>query len=157
MKKVMIYSNEHQSWWCRDYSGYTDDKNKAGIFDYDDAIKQYKNLDYDTSKDDYFVDVNITVENCCIEDIYLEYDDCHNSIELRTNLDCGGAKVSFLIPLWHLKDFIKDFYFCFDNFEDKVEAVKGKYLRAHFNDNEYLVAIQHITKKHTIELNKYRY
>ena len=57
-KKVMIYSNEHHAWWKPDYCGYTIYKDRAGIFDYDDAIKHYPRMNYDRSEEDYFIDID---------------------------------------------------------------------------------------------------
>ena len=62
-KKVMIYSNEHQAWWKPEYCGYTINKARAGVFDYDEAIKRHSYIDYDTCKEDYFVDLKIQPEN----------------------------------------------------------------------------------------------
>lgn len=62
-KKVRIYSNEHQAWWRPDYCGYTEDKTKAGIFDYDKAVEKYPYIDYDRSKEDFFIDLKVQPED----------------------------------------------------------------------------------------------
>lgn len=59
MSKVMIYSNEHKGWWKPYYFGYTQCSKEAGIFDLEDAIKKYPKLDYDTSNEDFLVDVSV--------------------------------------------------------------------------------------------------
>lgn len=71
-KFVKIYSNEHGAWWRPAYCGYTDNKIKAGIFDYDEVVKKYPYIKYDTNDEDYFVDVSPRMIRDEIED--LEYD-----------------------------------------------------------------------------------
>lgn len=70
MKKfVKIYSNEHGAWWAPNYCGYTNSK-KAGIFDYEEAVKKYPYIKYDKNDEDYFVDVSsdmIRDELDCLE------------------------------------------------------------------------------------------
>ena len=57
--KVMIYSNEHSLWWKPNYCGYTDNQDKAGIFDYDEAVKKYPNIGFSTyHAEDFFVKVD---------------------------------------------------------------------------------------------------
>ena len=71
-KLVLIYSNEHQAWWRPNYCGYTNDITKAGIFDYEDALRHYPRMSYDKGYKDYFVDVSPRMIKAEIED--LEYD-----------------------------------------------------------------------------------
>ena len=51
----MIYSNEHRMWWRPNYCGYTLMQKHAGIFDYDEAIKRYPKIGFDTTEEDFFV------------------------------------------------------------------------------------------------------
>ena len=62
-KLVKIYSNEHSAWWRPKYCGYTRNELEAGIFKYEEAKKKYPGIDYDTNKEDYFVDTSITSFN----------------------------------------------------------------------------------------------
>lgn len=58
-KKVMVYSNEHKAWWKPFYFGYTNSQKEAGIFNYDDVIKDYPYLDFDSANDDFLVDIEV--------------------------------------------------------------------------------------------------
>lgn len=62
-KKVMIYSNEHKAWWKPYYFGYTQCSKEAGIFDLEEAVKRYPKLDYDTSNEDFLVDITDETKN----------------------------------------------------------------------------------------------
>ena len=55
-RPVRIYSNEHGAWWAPRYCGYRTDPAEAGVFEYGDAKERYPDIDYDRSKEDYFVD-----------------------------------------------------------------------------------------------------
>ena len=55
--KVYIYSNEHKMWWKPDYCGYTRDQDKAGIFDYDEAVKKYPVISFNTYDEDFFIKI----------------------------------------------------------------------------------------------------
>ena len=60
MKLVRIYSNEHGAWWEPDYCGYTSSAYRAGIFNYEEAVKKYPDITYNHSDEDFFVDVGVS-------------------------------------------------------------------------------------------------
>lgn len=98
------------------------------------------------------------VENCRIEEIGLHFDG-HGVCSLRVELSCCCA---FHIELPQLNKFMRDFLQCFDdvgvagNYDTLyVKSLKGKYLRAHFNDEERIVGLQHITKDYGFDLAEY--
>lgn len=86
MKKLIkIYSNEHSAWWKPDYCGYTNDVYKAGVFDYDDAIKKYPYINYNKNGEDYFVDITPKMIISEMEDIEYEISKLQEKLQnLRT-------------------------------------------------------------------------
>ena len=66
---VRIYSNEHGAWWAPYYCGYRTDPARAGIFRYEDAKGRYPEIDYDESKEDYFVDCGLSAKDA-LADMY---------------------------------------------------------------------------------------
>ena len=86
MKKfVKIYSNEHGAWWAPHYCGYTNSA-KAGIFDYEEAIKKYPYIKYDRNDEDYFVDVSPRMIRAEIEDIEYEISVLQEKVNNLRNL-----------------------------------------------------------------------
>ena len=95
-KLVLIYSNEHGAWWRSNYCGYTKDITKAGIFEYEDALKHYPRMSYDKDNDDYFINVTqemirdsydaIASEVCKLQDKLLYLTTLLNTI---SNCDIG--------------------------------------------------------------------
>ena len=55
--KVYIYSNEHKMWWKPEYCGYTCKQDNAGIFDYEEAVKKYPEIDFNTYGEDFFIKI----------------------------------------------------------------------------------------------------
>jgi len=58
--KVMIYSNEHRMWWGSDYCGYVWYQEEAGVFDYEEAHKNYPEIGFSSDGEDFFVIISIT-------------------------------------------------------------------------------------------------
>lgn len=88
MKKfVKIYSNEHGAWWRPNYCGYTNDITKAGIFDYEDALKHYPRMSYDKDNKDYFIDVTQEMIISEMKDVEYEISKLQEKLQnLRTIL-----------------------------------------------------------------------
>ena len=97
------------------------------------------------------------IENCQISEIGLWFEG-HGVCSLRIELSCN---CSFYIELSKINNFIRDFLQCFDegvvgNYNDLyIKNLKGKYLRAHFDDNERLIGLSHIIKDYGFNLTKY--
>lgn len=98
------------------------------------------------------------VENCQITDIGLWFEG-HGVCSLRVELSCNCA---FHIELPQLNKFMRDFLQCFDgvgpvgNYDTFfVKKLKGSYVRAHFNDREKLIGLQHIVKDYGFDLTAY--
>ena len=49
-QRFRIWSNEHEAWWRPHFLGYTEDKEKAGIYTYAEIKKIYKKLPEATPK-----------------------------------------------------------------------------------------------------------
>lgn len=97
------------------------------------------------------------VKNCQITEIGLWYE-CHDVCSLRVKLSCN---CTFQIELSKLNKFINNFLQCFDEGPVGsynpiyIETLKGKYLRAHFDDNESLIGLQHIIKDYGFDLDEF--
>lgn len=83
---VMIYSNEHGAWWRPNYCGYTQYKDKAGIFELEDALKRYPHMTYNNNSDDYFVEVSFAYIADQIEELESRIDKLKSLLEIKRGL-----------------------------------------------------------------------
>lgn len=127
-KLVLIYSNEHEAWWKPNYCGYTPDITKAGIFEYEDALKNYPRMSYDEDRKDYFVDMTQEMIKDRYNAIASEVDKLQDKLSYLTSLlktinDCKNTSEPFDKGNMTSKDAVKLAYIEFQkDFEEGEET-----------------------------------